>query len=142
MRRMEFTLHEFKELLGLFCLVLLGVSGAAYAQFGHPVEGNWRGFWTSQDGQQNRALLVLQYVDQQITGTINPGRNGVQISEAQLDPPTWTLVLKATGEDADGQAVEYHIEGQLENVTSRTERRYSGEWMQGSEHGTFSVSLQ
>ena len=121
--------------------LLIGLPGAAVAQHGHPLVGTWSGYWGPNEAQRNRVLLLLEYDGERIGGIINPGPNPVPITNATLEPSTWTVVLEGSREDSDGNTVEYRIEGRIENVTSPVERSMSGEWSQGGVTGDFSVTL-
>lgn len=122
-------------------MLLLGFQGFASAQHGHPLVGTWSGYWGTSADQRNRVLLLLDYDGEAIRGVINPGRNAAPISAASLDASTWTLVLEASREDADGNTIAYRIEGRLENVTTPSARVLSGTWTEGNERGDFRVTF-
>jgi hypothetical protein len=88
-------------------------------------------------------LLLLDWADNRISGTINPGRNGVEIERAVLDVSTWTLTIEAAmPQDASsGQAAPFVAEGKLENLGSWTNRQYSGTYRLGDETGSFLLTL-
>jgi hypothetical protein len=124
--------------LGLLSLVV--ATAPALAQVGHPVKGSWSGYWGPSEAQKKRILLLLDWKNNEIVGTINPGPNAVKIDKATLDVSTWTLTLEAempTG----GQKAHYVTTGKIENLGSWTNRRYSGTYELGPEHGTFIVAL-
>lgn len=133
-------MHNFARIAAVAAL-LVGLQGLVLAQHGHPLVGTWSGYWGTDAEERNRVLLLLEYDGENIGGIINPGRNAVPITSASLDAPTWTVVLEGSGEDADGNTVNYRIEGRIENVTSPEERSLSGEWVQGDVVGEFSVTL-
>ena len=124
-------------------LALAGVLAAAPAssQVGHPVKGSWSGYWGPSDSDRNRILLVLDWEDRAITGTINPGRNAVPIDRAEIDYATWTLTIEAQMPTAAGSTAPYVVTGQLENLGSWRNRRYSGTYRHGDESGLFIVTL-
>jgi hypothetical protein len=126
------------KLGGLLCIVL---AWPAVAQVGHPVKGSWSGYWGPSDAQKQRILLLLDWRDNEIVGTINPGPNAVPIDKADLDVSTWTLTLEARMKTADGRTERYVTKGKLENLGSWTNRRYSGTYELGAERGTFIVGL-
>jgi hypothetical protein len=111
------------------------------AQVGHPAKGSWSGYWGPSDAAKNRVLLLLDWQDNAIVGTINPGPNAVKIDKATLDVDTWTLTLEANMRTSDGRTARYVTTGKLENLGSWTNRRYSGTYTLGSERGTFIVAL-
>lgn len=130
--------HRRESLLaGIACAVLCC---AALAQTGHPVKGSWLGYWGPDDSEQRRIRLLLDWEDRQITGTINPGRNGIPIERADLDVSTWTLTFEAEMPAEDGGTERYIVSGQLQNLGSWTNRVIEGTYRFGSETGRFRVS--
>jgi hypothetical protein len=124
-------------------LAALAVAFPAVSQVGHPAKGSWSGYWGPDDNDQRRMLLLLDWEDNRISGTINPGRNGTEIDRAALDPSNWMLTIEA---DMPGQAgssapVRFVATGKLENLGSWTNRRYSGTYRMGNETGNFLLSL-
>jgi hypothetical protein len=113
----------------------------AGAQVGHPVKGSWSGYWGTSDAQKKRVLLLLDWQDNEIVGTINPGPNAVKIDKATLDVDSWTLTLEANMPTTAGNTARWVTTGKVENLGSWTNRRYSGTYELGAEHGTFIVAL-
>jgi hypothetical protein len=122
-------------------LLLMLAVGTAVAQAGHPVKGSWSGYWGPSEAQKRRILVVLDWQNNEIVGTINPGPNAVKIEKATLDVATWTLRLEAHMPAAAGKTARYVTTGKLENLGSWNNRRYSGTYELGDEHGTFAVAL-
>lgn len=118
--------------------VLLGLTGPAVAQYGHPLKGSWSGDWGPSEDDRRRLLLLLDWNGSAVTGTINPGPNAVPIDAASLDPATWSVHIAADGEDADGNAVRYVIDGELRNIGSYN-RVLTGSWTQGGATGDFTL---
>ena len=131
----------FVATLFVASLTLLAVHGPATAQQGHPLVGTWSGYWGVNSEQTNRILILLGYDGQDITGVINPGPNPVALTRATLNPDTWTVMLEGDRQDAGGNVIRYVIEGQIENVTSTTQRAINGTWTQGGIRGNFRVTL-
>lgn len=125
-----------------FCTLIGGVvllgAVAAPAQYGHPLKGSWSGDWGPDEDDRSRLLLVFDWDGEAITGTINPGPNPVPIASASLDVSTWTLRFEAVDEDADGNAVRYVVEGELQNIGSYN-RVLTGSWTQGDVTGDFTL---
>ena len=84
---------RWKHTIGM--LAVLAAAGPALSQVGHPVKGSWSGYWGPSRDDRTRMLLVLDWEDNEIVGTINPGPNAVPIERAELDLSTWTLTLEA-----------------------------------------------
>jgi hypothetical protein len=117
------------------------LAATATAQVGHPAKGSWSGYWGTSDTDKHRILLLLDWRDRQITGTINPGPNQVPIDKAELDVTTWTLRLEASMPTASGDKAPFVTTGQLTNLGSWTMRTYSGTYVFGAETGRFTVTL-
>jgi hypothetical protein len=113
----------------------------AWAQVGHPAKGSWSGYWGTSDADKHRILLVLDWRDNEISGTINPGPNAIAIDKASLDVDTWTLKLEAVMPDASGRKLPFITTGRLTNLGSWTNRTYAGTYAFGNEKGHFTVTL-
>jgi hypothetical protein len=119
-------------------IALLSVALPAIAQFGHPLKGTWSGDWGPTKDKRTHVVLDLNWDGKAITGTINPGPNGVPLQKATLDAETWAVHLEGDGKDASGKAVRYVIDGKLENIGAY-QRVLSGTWMEGIQKGDFKV---
>jgi hypothetical protein len=119
----------------------MAVALPAAAQVGHPAKGSWSGYWGTSPEHKTRILLLLDWIDNQIVGTINPGPKGIKIDKADLDVSTWTLTIEANMPTEDGKTARYVATGKLENLGSWTNRTYTGTYQFGAEHGTFKVAL-
>ena len=117
------------------------LAAAAVAQTGHPAKGSWLGYWGPDQSDQRRMRLLLDWEDRAITGTINPGRNGVPVDRTSIDYDTWTLTIEADMPLEGGDVRRFVATGKLENLGSWTNRRYSGDYTLGNEKGTFSLLL-
>jgi hypothetical protein len=132
----------FARVTSLLCLAVgLAIALPVLAQVGHPAKGSWSGYWGPSETERRRMLLVLDWEDMQITGMINPGRNGVPLDGGDLDVSTWTLNIEAGLPVASGGTERFVATGKLENLGSWTNRRYSGTYRHGRETGTFSLTL-
>ena len=131
------TIRAFRSAVLLACLA----AAPLWAQLGHPAKGAWSGYWGPGESGQRRVLLLLEWIDNEITGVINPGRSGAQIERAELDASTWTLTIEADMPVEGGGTARYVATGKIENLGSWTNRRYSGTYTHGDETGTFLVTL-
>lgn len=123
-------------------VLLLVVAGLpALAQVGHPAKGSWIGYWGTSEDDRNRILLVLDWEDRQVVGTINPGRNAVAIERADIDYDSWTMTIEAPMPLDGGGDATWTAEGKLENLGSWTNRRYTGTYRHGDETGRFALVL-
>jgi hypothetical protein len=126
--------------LVLGALLTLAALPAA-PQVGHPAKGSWLGFWGPSDDERRRMLILLDWEDRQVVGTINPGPRGVEIERVEIDYATWTMTIEADMPLADGSAARYVATGTIENLGSWLNRRYSGTYRHGDETGTFILAL-
>jgi len=122
-------------------LAALAVGSAAAAQAGHPVKGSWSGYWGPSEAEKHRILMMLDWQNNEIVGTFNPGPSAVKVEKATLDVATWTLTLEAHMPMPGGGTARYVTTGKLENLGSWNNRRYSGTYEFGKERGTFIVAL-
>jgi hypothetical protein len=129
---------RLSRLLGV-ALALLSLQ--APAQVGHPAKGSWIGYWGPSEQEQNRILLLLDWEDNEVVGTINPGPNAVPVKRAEIDYSSWTMTIEADMPVKGGGTAPYVATGKLENLGSWINRRYSGTYQHGRERGTFSVTL-
>jgi hypothetical protein len=120
------------------CLACLAVAVTTLAQYGHPLKGTWSGDWGTSKERRNRVLLDLNWDGKAITGTINPGPEGVPLTEATLDSTNWTVRFRADGKDRSGGTVRYVIEGKLQNLGSYY-RVITGTWSQDALKGDFKL---
>ena len=79
---------------------LLVLAAPASAQFGHPLKGTWIGEWGPN---KEHVVVEMKVTGGVITGTVNPGANGIPIKAATFDPPTWKVHLEAEGKDKAGE---------------------------------------
>ena len=119
-------------------VAFLSLAASAAAQYGHPLKGSWSGDWGQNEDDRIRLLLLLDWDGTAVTGMINPGPNAVPIAAATLDPATWSVRIEAEGRDADGNAVVYVIDGDLQNIGSYN-RVLTGAWTQGGITGDFTL---
>jgi hypothetical protein len=130
-----------KNIVAVFALLATLAIGPAGAQAGHPVKGSWSGYWGPSEAEKHRILMVLDWKDNEVVGTFNPGPNAVKVDKATLDVATWTLTLEAQMPTPSGGKARYVTTGKLENLGSWNNRRYSGTYEFGRERGTFMVAL-
>jgi hypothetical protein len=121
----------------IFILITcLGLALPAMSQTGHPAKGSWSGDMGPNAADSSRIRLLIDAWNGDLSGTVNPGRRGVEMSSVELDADTWTLTIRAPM--PDGELV---MVGKLSNLGSWTNRKYVGTYTQGNERGTFDITL-
>lgn len=120
----------------LMFLACLGFSAILLAQTGHPAKGSWSGNLQPASGQTARIRLLIDDHNGELSGKVNPGRNGIDMSKIELDAATWGLTIHAT--TPEGELV---LTGTLSNLGSWTNRKYIGTYTQGSTKGNFEITL-
>ena len=121
--------------------VALALPALAFAQFGHPMKGQWSGQWGPANSP-NRLLLDLHWDGKDITGTINPGPEAATIKSVTFDytdPAAWVVKMTAEGKDSTGKAVQISVDGKLENLGAYT-KLFHGTWTQSGKKGDFTVT--
>jgi hypothetical protein len=132
---------RFSRIAAFLLAVGMAISGASFAQTGHPAKGGWVGYWGPNDKDRRRVVLEMDWQDNKVVGVINPGPKAVKVRNATIDYDTWTLVLEAELPDASGKPVRWVATGKLENLGSWTNRRYSGTYQHGADSGKFLLTL-
>jgi len=131
--------RQFRFMTGLAFVAITAMAATAFAQFGHPLKGTWIGDWGPNKDAQTHVVVELHWDGKAITGTINPGANGVPFKVATLDAPTWAVHFEAEGKDSAGNTVRYVIDGKVENIGAFA-RVITGTWTQGSVKGPFKIT--
>ena len=103
---------------------------------GHPVKGSFVGAWGPNPNAQDSLLVLMDWDGKAINGTINPGKQGVPITKAELNPNNWTLHIEA-GTGAD----RIVLDGKFENLTWLA-RSLAGTYIRGNQRGTFKITRQ
>jgi hypothetical protein len=121
----------------LLLVTLIGLAIPAMSQTGHPAKGSWSGDLTPfADKGPERIRLLIDAWNGELSGYINPGRRGVEISSVTLDAESWTLTIQADMPEGRMEMV-----GKLSNLGSWTNRKYLGSYTIGNEKGTFDITL-
>ena len=121
----------------LLLITCLGLALPAISQTGHPAKGSWSGNMTPfAESDSSRIRLLVNAQNGELSGTVNPGRRGVEMSSVELDAESWTLTIRANM--PDGTLV---MQGKLSNLGSWTNRKFRGSYTLGGQEGIFDITL-
>jgi hypothetical protein len=120
----------------LMFFAALGLSATLAAQTGHPAKGSWSGELKASSSEVTRVRLLIDDHNGELSGAVNPGRNGIEMSSVELDASDWSL--KITAPMPEGELV---LDGTLSNLGSWTNRKFIGTYTMGSTRGTFEITL-
>ncbi|HZM95966.1 MAG TPA: hypothetical protein VFB92_21235 [Vicinamibacterales bacterium] len=121
--------------------ILLIAPSGAWAQFGHPLKGQWSGQWGPTDNPK-RLLLDLHWDGKEITGVVNPGDEAAAVKSVTFDysnPSAWKVKLTAEGKDKSGKPVAITVDGTLENIGAYN-KLFHGTWVEGGQKGDFTLT--
>ena len=125
----------------LAAAIVLALPGLAFAQFGHPLKGQWSGEWGPKDSA-SRLLLDIHWDGKDVTGRINPGTpTEGTLKKVTIDySPVTSWKVQIDGEVKDGgKVVPVRVDGTLENLGAYY-RVLHGTWTQGGRKGEFTVT--
>ena len=120
---------------------VLALAVPALAQEGYPLKGSWIGEWKGNQTHGDFVLIVLDWNGREITGTINPGTDNIEITHAELNPEDWTVHIEADTKDSSGRAVDYVIDGKIQDL-ELPNRYINGTWRNGNARGDLEISRQ
>jgi len=131
-----------KRLLFLLVLTTLLVApSGAWAQFGHPLKGQWSGQWGPANSPK-RLLLDLHWDGKEISGRVNPGDENATVKSVTFDysdPSAWKVRLTAEGKDKSGKPVSISVDGTLENIGAYS-KLFHGTWTEAGQKGDFTLT--
>ena len=133
-----------RSVLGAFVAFAAGIAlpASTFAQFGHPLKGQWSGEWGPANDRA-RLLLDIHWDGKELTGRINPGtptEGAFKKFTIDYAPVTsWKVQIEAEAKDASGKVVPVRVDGVLENLGAYY-RVFHGTWTQGTRKGEFTVT--
>ena len=111
-----------------------GVEAAGGVDGTDPLSGTWTGDWGPSPTDRNPVVLELAWDGARLSGTVNPGPNAVELTNAAFDPVTQTVTMEA---DVEGffDPFHYMIEGTLDG------NMISGSWGHDDVSGDFTITM-
>lgn len=118
--------------IGVVFVLGLGVPLLA-SQGSDPLTGTWKGDFGPNPNDRNPVTLELRWDGKTLTGTVNPGPDGIPIEKASFDPDTKTVKFEATYKPRNRH---YTVEGKVDKNTM------SGTWNRPNRSGDFKLTKQ
>ena len=112
----------------LLAAVLLAAAALANAQEGYPLDGTWRGEHPVAGGGTATVVIVFEWDGKKLVGTVNPGPDSFQVTDAQLIPDGWKV--KITAKSKSGVAISY--DAALSDI-GKYDRHLTGTWTEGGQ---------
>jgi len=122
------------SVVGLVCLALLMTASSVAAQ-SDPLTGTWTGDWGPTPTHRNPVIVELEWDGTNLTGTVNPGPQAIELAAASFDAATGTVKMEADATGFRG-AVHFMIEGKLEGT------EMAGSWNHDNTAGDFKITKQ
>jgi hypothetical protein len=119
-------------LLAVLLLTCISVVPSNAAE--NPLSGTWVGDWGPSASDRNPATVELKWDGKDLTGTVNPGPNAVELKKATFDPKTGAVHFEADATNRRGNQVHYVIDGKVEGATM------SGSWKHDNRNGDFKIT--
>lgn len=122
--------------LALWVMVLLTGLCAVYIHAAEdPLSGTWVGDWGPSAADRNQVTVELKWDGKNLTGTVNPGPNAVELKKTSFDQKTGAIHMEADAKNRrSGAEVHYVIEGKVEGNTM------TGTWNHDNRKGDFKIT--
>jgi len=98
-----------------------------------PLSGTWVGEWGPSPDRQSSVTVELKWDGTALKGTVNPGRNAIELSKATFDPQSQAVSMELDAPGANRNIVHYVVNGKVSGTTM------SGTFDRGGETGTFKI---
>jgi hypothetical protein len=99
-----------------------------------PLSGTWTGDWGPTPTHRNQVSVELKWDGKNLTGTVNPGPNAVEIKKATFDSQTNAIHFEADAASRRGGTFHYTIDGKVEG------NNMSGSWGHDNSKGDFKLT--
>ena len=106
----------------------------AAAGSGDALSGRWTGDWGPSPRDRNQVTLELKWDGTNLTGTVNPGPNAVEVQQSRFNPATGEVHFEADAQGRGGATIHYVIDGKVEGNTM------TGAWNHPSGRGDFTIT--
>jgi len=118
----------------LTAFLVTGVAVLALNAADDPLSGTWIGDWGPSAADRNQATVELKWDGKNLTGTVNPGANAVELVKATFDPKTGAIHFEADAKNRRGNPIHYVVDGKVEGSTM------TGTWGHDNRKGDFKLT--
>jgi hypothetical protein len=123
------------QIVFLTAFLVAGISVIALNAADDPLSGTWVGDWGPSDFDRNQVTVELKWDGKNLTGTVNPGSNAVELKKATFDPKTGAIHLEADAiSRRGGGQIHYIIDGKVEGA------KMAGSWNHDNRKGDFKIA--
>jgi hypothetical protein len=114
--------------------LLAGISVLALNAAADPLSGTWTGDWGPSAMDRNQVTVEMKWDGKNLTGTVNPGPNAVELKKATFDPQSGAIHLEADAASRRGGTFHYIIDGKVEDG------KMTGSWNHDNRKGDFKLT--
>lgn len=118
----------------LAAFLAVGISVLALSAAVDPLSGTWTGDWGPSEWDRNQVTVELKWDGKNLTGTVNPGPNAVELKKATFDPKSNAVHFEADAASRRGGQFHYVIDGKVEGTTM------TGSWSHDNRKGDFKIT--
>ena len=122
------------QLALLAVFLVAGVSIVALNAADAAINGTWVGDWGPSANDRNQVTVELKWDGKNLTGTVNPGANAVELKKATFDVKTGAIHFEADATNRRGNQIHYVIDGKVEGSTM------TGTWNHDNRNGDFKIT--
>jgi hypothetical protein len=122
------------KLILMTAFLVMGISVFAMHAADDPLSGTWAGDWGPSEWDRNQVTVELKWDGNNLTGTVNPGPNAVELKKATFDAKSGAIHFEADATGRRGNQIHYVIDGKLEKGTM------TGSWSHDNRKGDFKIT--
>jgi hypothetical protein len=117
----------------VYCLAMV-VPVFAQAPAADALSGTWIGDWGPSPEDRNQVTVELKWDGKNLTGTVNPGPNAVELQKATFDPKKGVIHFEADAKNRRGNTIHYVVDGKVEKSSM------TGTWSHDNRKGDFKIT--
>jgi hypothetical protein len=122
------------RLVVLASVFTIGVFASALYAADDPLSGTWKGDWGPSAADRNQVVVELKWDGKNLTGTVNPGPNAVELQKATFDSKAGAVHFEADTKNRRGNPIHYVIDGKVDGKTM------TGSWSHDNRKGDFKIT--